>query len=69
MTPGHSPDGVSLVLDSGAAFTGDLAPEIQMMEDDVSGRESWQRIDALGARTIYPAHGPVYVREKSGWKN
>lgn len=55
-TPGHSDDSVTLVLDSGAAFTGDLprtiAPEQQ------AAAESWRRIGALGAALIYPGHGP-----------
>ncbi len=59
-TPGHSPDCVTLVLESGEAFTGDLTPE--MMADPETNPEvaqSWQAIRALGATMIYPGHGPV----------
>jgi endoribonuclease LACTB2 len=63
-TPGHSDDSVSLVLDEGAAFTGDLT-HLLMLTDEVTdaAHQSWQRIRALGARTIYGGHGPVYHLE------
>jgi endoribonuclease LACTB2 len=57
-TPGHSADGVSLVLDEGIAFVGDLH-----LPDQVEGemlkavRQSWQRLLSLGVRTAYPGHG------------
>ena len=56
-TPGHSDDSVTLVLDAGLAFTGDLGPLLVDGPDDET-RRSWERLRALGARTIYPAHGP-----------
>ena len=59
LTPGHSDDSVSLILDSGAAFTGDLPPESVAGYQGPAGLESWERIRAHGAHTIYPAHGPV----------
>jgi glyoxylase-like metal-dependent hydrolase (beta-lactamase superfamily II) len=59
-TPGHSDDSITLVLDDGAAFTGDLTPLMAAPDDDESViRESWEKIRALGAKTIYPGHGPV----------
>jgi len=57
-TPGHSDDSVTLVLDEGEAFTGDLGPLLDGGPDDET-RRSWERIRALGAKTIYPGHGPV----------
>jgi glyoxylase-like metal-dependent hydrolase (beta-lactamase superfamily II) len=59
-TPGHSDDSVSLVLDSGAAFTGDLTSEFMVANEDpgVVGR-SWQALRERGATTIYGGHGPV----------
>lgn len=57
-TPGHSDDSVSLLLDDGSAFTGDLPPEAYAY-DNPAAMESWRRLRALGARVIYPAHGPV----------
>lgn len=59
-TPGHSNDSVSLVLDSGETFTGDLTPMFVAPDDhrDVLER-SWRRLRELGGRIIYPGHGPI----------
>ncbi len=59
-TPGHSDDSVTLLLDDGSAFTGDLtwpgmAPEGNL--DVVAA--SWQTLRELGAQRIYPGHGPI----------
>lgn len=57
-TPGHTDDSVSLLLDNGAAFTGDLTPP-----DGAWGEAgevvlaSWKLLHERGARMIYPAHG------------
>jgi endoribonuclease LACTB2 len=59
-TPGHSPDSVSLVLDEGTAFTGDLTHQLLLEESDAVCRGSWQRLADLGARRIYPTHGRPY---------
>jgi endoribonuclease LACTB2 len=59
-TPGHSPDSVSVVLDDGSAFTGDLTPT--MLATDDTGpviAASWQLLRDRGAKRIYPGHGPV----------
>ncbi len=57
-TPGHSDDSVSLILDSGEAFTGDLMPPDYTQPDGQElARESWKRIHALGATMVYPGHG------------
>ncbi len=59
-TPGHSDDSVSLVLDSGEVFTGDLTPE--GFADEAAAptvRASWDRLRALGGRRVHPGHGPV----------
>lgn len=59
-TPGHSDDSVSLLLDTGAAFTGDLTHPMFVTEEtaEVVAR-SWQRLRDLGATTVYAGHGPV----------
>lgn len=58
-TPGHSDDSVTLVLDEGAAFTGDLTPPSMVPPDPVDrAYQSWQRLRALGVHTVYPGHGP-----------
>jgi glyoxylase-like metal-dependent hydrolase (beta-lactamase superfamily II) len=59
-TPGHSDDSVSLVLDGGTAFTGDL-PDPALAEDAnraALGR-SWGRLRALGVTRLCPGHGPA----------
>ena len=59
-TPGHSDDSVSLLLDDGAVFTGDLTPlEAAWGEAGEVVKASWQMLREKGARRVYPAHGPV----------
>jgi len=58
-TPGHSPDGISLLLDAGYAFTGDLAPlETVRGFADPLLEDSWNRILAFGAHTALGGHWP-----------
>lgn len=58
-TPGHSDDSVSLVLDDGATFTGDLTSPLLAPDDpDDAIFQSWSALRAHGATTIYPGHGP-----------
>ncbi len=57
-TPGHSDDSITLILDEGSAFTGDLHP-LQMATDDqveTTGK-SWARIREHPISRIYPGHG------------
>lgn len=59
-TPGHSDDSVSLLLDDGSVFTGDLThPAFIGMEDPAVVNASWQMLRAKGAKRVYPAHGPI----------
>jgi len=59
-TPGHSADSLSLVLDDGMAFIGDLLPpELATVENLDATRQSWARLRALHVKTVYPGHGPV----------
>lgn len=57
-TPGHSDHCVSLLLDDGAAFTGDLPAEVYAFGDPVI-QASWDLLRAHGATRVYPAHGPI----------
>ncbi len=60
-TPGHSDDSVTLVLDNGSAFTGDLTLEVMVAaEDPVVVAQSWQSLRNRGVTTIYPGHGPIH---------
>jgi len=56
-TPGHSDDSVTLLLDQGFAFTGDLPPRFILAEDDLISRQSWDRIYEHKITRIYPGHG------------
>ena len=59
-TPGHSDDSVSLLLDDGAVFTGDLThPAFIGLEDVATVSASWQLLRERGASRVYPGHGPV----------
>lgn len=59
-TPGHSDDSVSLLLDDGSAFTGDLThPTLVVNEDREAVNESWRLLREMGATKVYPAHGPT----------
>ncbi|HVO43190.1 MAG TPA: hypothetical protein VMT34_11230, partial [Aggregatilineales bacterium] len=58
-TPGHSDDSITLVLDEGAAFVGDLTHPLAVAGDATLLR-SWEKVRSLGVKTIYPGHGPVW---------
>jgi glyoxylase-like metal-dependent hydrolase (beta-lactamase superfamily II) len=69
-TPGHSSGSVSVVLETGDAFVGDLAmnkfplrlsPGLPIFAEDWSAlKDSWQLLFDHGAKTIYPAHGEPF---------
>ena len=59
-TPGHSDDSVTLILDEGLAFTGDLiGPQHVADEARPQAELSWAKIRAHHIKTIYPGHGPI----------
>lgn len=72
-TPGHSPGSVSILLDSGEAFVGDLAmnrlplrltPGLPVFAEDMEAViSSWRMLLGAGARTVYPAHGKPFSAE------
>ncbi|HCE17369.1 MAG TPA: MBL fold metallo-hydrolase [Anaerolinea thermolimosa] len=57
-TPGHSEHCVSLLLDNGAVFTGDLPLEAYAFDNPIA-LDSWKLLRARGAKRVYPAHGPI----------
>jgi glyoxylase-like metal-dependent hydrolase (beta-lactamase superfamily II) len=72
-TPGHSDDSVTLVLDIGVAFTGDLTSESYVAnEDPAVVARSWQSLRDRGVTKIYGGHGDIgwmpspLPREQSG---
>jgi hydroxyacylglutathione hydrolase len=77
-TPGHSSGSVSVLLDTGEVFVGDLAmnrfplrlsPGLPIFADDPAAVvSSWKMLIELGAKTVYPAHGsafPITVIERA----
>ncbi len=73
-TPGHSPGSVSVLLDTGEAFVGDMAmnalplticPELPIFAEDLAEvKTSWEKLIAKGATTIYPANGDAFLISK-----
>lgn len=57
-TPGHTDHCVSLLLDDGSAFTGDLPLEACAFDHPVAVA-SWRLLREKGAARVYPAHGRV----------
>jgi ribonuclease/clavin/mitogillin len=57
-TPGHSDDHVTLILDDGSVFTGDLPPRSLATDDTTIA--SWDRIYQHKVTRIFPAHGNQY---------
>jgi ribonuclease/clavin/mitogillin len=58
-TPGHSDDSVTLVLDTGDAFTGDLQSESRADDASIDAvKSSWEKIRSMNTKTIHPGHGP-----------
>jgi glyoxylase-like metal-dependent hydrolase (beta-lactamase superfamily II) len=59
-TPGHSDDSVSLLLDDGSVFTGDLTHPALVGENDAGAvAASWRLLWERGASRVHPGHGPV----------
>ncbi|MDI6694821.1 MAG: MBL fold metallo-hydrolase [Anaerolineales bacterium] len=57
-TPGHTNHCVSLLLDDGSVFTGDLPPEAHAFDNPVA-LATWKMLRERGATRVYPAHGPI----------
>ena len=72
-TPGHSPGSVSVLLDTGDAFVGDLAmnsfplrlsPGLPIFAEDIQEvKNSLKMLLDKGATKIYPAHGKSFSAE------
>ena len=60
VTPSHSADSVSLLLDSGECFVGDLEPMeyLDAYEEKDALQRDWERILSHGPKTVYYAHRP-----------
>ena len=66
-TPGHSDDSVSLCLDDGSFFVGDLNPlyELELHRGTAVG-DSWERLLARHPRTVYYGHARTAVLAQEG---
>jgi len=72
-TPGHSSGSVSVLLETGDAFVGDLAmnkfplrfsPGLPIFAEDLERvKESWKLLLDQGAETVYPAHGLPFAAD------
>ena len=72
-TPGHSSGSISLLLETGDVFVGDLAmnmlpfrlsPGLPIFAEDLQqAKESWKLLLDKGAKTVYPAHGKPFAAE------
>jgi glyoxylase-like metal-dependent hydrolase (beta-lactamase superfamily II) len=69
-TPGHTPGSVSVLLETGDVFVGDLAmngfplrlsPGLPIFAEDLEQvKESWRSLLDAGAKTVYPGHGKPF---------
>jgi len=69
-TPGHSSGSISVLLDTGDGFVGDLAmnkfplrlsPGLPIFAEDLMKvKESWNLLLDRGIKTVYPAHGEPF---------
>jgi len=69
-TPGHSSGSVSILLETGEAFVGDMAmnqfplrfsPGLPIFAEDlVKLKESWKLLLGQGVKMIYPSHGEPF---------
>lgn len=64
-TPSHSKDSISLILDNGDCFAGDLESfgNIEAYEDNAKLKADWDLILSFGPKKVYFAHRPDWNRE------
>ena len=73
-TPGHTSGSMSVLLDTGDAFVGDLAmntlpmrigPGVPRFAEDIGAvKESWRLLLDRGAKWMYPAHGKPFKADE-----
>jgi glyoxylase-like metal-dependent hydrolase (beta-lactamase superfamily II) len=70
LVPGHTPGSLAVVTDDGDAFVGDLFVNYTVpsqpiyLSDRELWRQSYERILALGTRTVYVGHGEPFSGDK-----
>ena len=62
-TPSHSEDSITLVLDSGDCFVGDLEPMEYMdgYEENKALQSDWEKVMSFSPRVIHYGHAPKKV--------
>ena len=67
-TPSHSRDSVSLILDDGDAFVGDLEPleYLAAYEENAALKEDWDRVLSFRPKRIFYAHAPERILPETG---
>ncbi|MBO4652051.1 MAG: MBL fold metallo-hydrolase [Lachnospiraceae bacterium] len=67
VTPGHSEDSISLALDDGSLFVGDLNPLYELeLHGGTTIAESWSKLLARKPRTVYYGHAKTAVLGNEG---
>ncbi len=65
-TSGHSDDSISLMLDSGEVFVGDLYPLYELeAHEEPDVQESWKRILAAKPKRIFYGHAKAAVQKNA----
>lgn len=72
-TPGHSIGSICVLLNTGEVFAGDMAmqawflrqkPGLPVLAEDMNlVVQSWKKLIRMGAKRVYPAHGPDFSVE------
>ena len=59
-TPSHSKDSISLILDDGSCFAGDLEPSeyLEAYENNTALKNDWDLILSFQPKTVFFAHRP-----------
>ena len=62
-TPSHSEDSITLVLDSGECFVGDLEPMEYMdgYEENKALQSDWEKVMSFSPRVIHYGHAPEKI--------
>ena len=65
LTTSHSEDSVSVILDEGDCFVGDLEPfeYIEAYDDNLKLKEDWERILSFRPKRVLYAHRPERIME------
>ena len=70
VTPGHSEDSISLALDDGSLFVGDLNPLYELeLHEGTTIAESWSKLLARKPRTVYYGHAKTAILGDANMKS